>query len=162
MHVSFCRVKSRINYTQTEIACGNTLRPENAVRNKRKSLYACVEVRLYTEPLFYPQDRTETKSNLPHSATYSTETAAYLDTLAGVILKQNHYGQEWIDNCSKCRFYGQVSSMRKFMSLPRLQRDFRYSGQATSFGQSRTFRARKRQSGLQDLPRLVLSRTLTG
>ncbi|KAI8349365.1 hypothetical protein B0O80DRAFT_429145 [Mortierella sp. GBAus27b] len=48
-----------------------------------------IEVRLYIESLFCLQDWTEIKSNLPHSATYSTETVAYLDTLAGVVLDQD-------------------------------------------------------------------------
>ncbi|KAF9916177.1 hypothetical protein BGZ65_000405, partial [Modicella reniformis] len=43
----------------------------------------------YTESLLSPQDWTEIKSNLPPSATYSTETAANLDTLAGVVQEQD-------------------------------------------------------------------------
>ncbi|KAG0265239.1 hypothetical protein BGZ95_003389 [Linnemannia exigua] len=43
----------------------------------------------YTESLFSPQDWTEIKSNLPPSATYSTETAAYLDTLEDIIQEQD-------------------------------------------------------------------------
>ncbi|KAF8937672.1 hypothetical protein BGZ47_008924, partial [Haplosporangium gracile] len=43
----------------------------------------------YTESLFSPQDWTEIKSNLPPSATYSTEAAAYLDTLEDIIQEQD-------------------------------------------------------------------------
>ncbi|KAG0211628.1 hypothetical protein BGX31_001640, partial [Mortierella sp. GBA43] len=44
---------------------------------------------MYTESLFSPQDWTEIKSNLPPTATYSTETEAYLDTLASVVKEQD-------------------------------------------------------------------------
>ncbi|KAG0278829.1 hypothetical protein BGZ95_003025 [Linnemannia exigua] len=43
----------------------------------------------YSESLFSPQDWIEIKSNLPHSATYSSETAAYLDTLADMDEEQD-------------------------------------------------------------------------
>ncbi|KAF8944212.1 hypothetical protein BGZ47_004518 [Haplosporangium gracile] len=43
----------------------------------------------YTESLFSPQDWSEIKSNLPASATYSTEAAEYLDTLEDIVQQQD-------------------------------------------------------------------------
>jgi len=43
----------------------------------------------YTESLFSPQDWTEIKSNLPATATYSKETAEYLDTLEDIVQEQD-------------------------------------------------------------------------
>ncbi|KAG0288458.1 hypothetical protein BGZ98_004255, partial [Dissophora globulifera] len=43
----------------------------------------------YIESLFSSQDWIEIKSNLPPSATYSTEQPRYLDILAGVIQEQD-------------------------------------------------------------------------
>lgn len=66
----------------------------------------------YTESLFSPQDWIEIKSNLPHSATYSSEAAAYLDTLADIDEEQDIISvlESWPRDPEKAIVQGCVAS----------------------------------------------------